>query len=345
MRIAIAACAVLIAFLASSALASTLRVPGGCPTIQSAIELATNGDTILVAPGSYGETAPIVFDTKGNVCLVSESGRAVTTINGAIELLNSSKIIVSGFAINGRVSITCNAGTVIERCAVANSTGSGIVVTHCPGGAYSDVEIVGNVIHDNFTHGVEGDLSGGKAVITGNEIYGNGASGVSITHSYCQISGNLIRDNGAQGISVSLGTASIFGNTIVRNVGTGARIVSGGSPFTATISGNIVALNGVSGVSGDAGGVYVVACCDVWGNGPSGAFNYGGSIPSQTGVGGNISTDPLFCSPALNDFSLPTGSPALTQSCGVMGAVTEMVCEGSDATGKTTWGRIKDLYR
>jgi hypothetical protein len=74
MRIATVACSVLIALLASSARASTLRVPGGCPTIQSAIELATSGDTILVAPGSYGGTAPIVFDTKGNVRLVSEAG-------------------------------------------------------------------------------------------------------------------------------------------------------------------------------------------------------------------------------------------------------------------------------
>gem|GEM_PF-4514908 len=345
MRIATAACAVLIVFLASSARASTLRVPGGCATIQSAIDLATNGDTILVAPGSYSETAPIVFDTKGNVRLVSEAGRAVTSINASLELLNSSKIIVSGFAINGRISIICNVGTVVEGCAVTNSTGSGIVITHCPAGAYSNVEIVGNIIHDNFTHGVEGDLSGGMAAITGNEIYGNGASGISITHSYCQISHNLIRDNGAHGISVSLGTFPILGNTIVRNVGAGVRIVSSGSPFTETISGNIVALNGMSGVSGDAGGVYVVACCDVWGNGPSAGLDYGGSIASQTGVGGNISVDPLFCSPSANDFSLSTASPALTQRCGAMGAVAERVCEGSDATRKTTWGRIKELYR
>lgn len=345
MRITTAACVVLIAFLASSARSSTLRVPGVCATIQGAVDLATNGDTILVAPGSYTETAPIVFDTKGNVRLASEAGRAVTSIDGSIELLNSSKIVVSGFTINGRIGIICNTGTVIEGCTVTNSAGSGIVVTRCPAGAYSDVEIVGNIIHDNLTNGVEGDLSGGKAEIAGNEIYGNGAAGVSITHSYCQISRNQIRDNGADGISVSLGTSSILGNTIVRNAGAGARFVSSGSPFTETISGDIVSLNGMCGISGDAGGIYLVACCDVWGNGPSAGLDYSGSIAGQTGVGGNISADPLFCSPSSNDFSLRAGSPALAQSCGAMGAVAERVCEGSTATKTTTWGRIRDLYR
>ncbi|HVO76937.1 MAG TPA: right-handed parallel beta-helix repeat-containing protein [Candidatus Bathyarchaeia archaeon] len=345
MRAATAVCAVVIVFLASSPRALTLRVPGNCATIQGAIDLATNGDTILVAPGSYGGTAAIVFDTKGNVRLVSEAGRAVTAIVGALELMNSNKIVVSGFTIAGGVGIICSGGTVVRDCAISNSTGSGIVITHCPAGAYSDATIVGNIIHDSFTHGVEGDLSGGEAAISGNEISGNGASGISITHSYCHISSNVIRDNGANGISVSLCTAFILRNTIVRNAGAGVRFATGGSAFDERISGSIVALNRASGLSGEPGGTYFVACCDVWGNGAPAGLDYAGAIADQTGTGGNISADPLFCSPSSNDFSLLIGSPALAQSCGEMGAFTEITCERPEATRTTTWGRIKTPYR
>jgi len=41
--------------LVSSAQAKTIHVPANLPTIQGAIVAAWNGDTVLVAPGTYVE--------------------------------------------------------------------------------------------------------------------------------------------------------------------------------------------------------------------------------------------------------------------------------------------------
>src|SRR5262249_3424302 len=54
------------------------RVPSDRPTIQSAIDDTTNGDTVLVAPGTYSEH----IDFKGKaITVTSESGPQVTIID------------------------------------------------------------------------------------------------------------------------------------------------------------------------------------------------------------------------------------------------------------------------
>ncbi len=343
MRTALRLSCVILPFLAPAVAATTLMVPGGYATIQAAVDQAQNGDTIIVAPGTYA--GGVLFDTKGNVRLLSSGGRAATTIAGDVELAGSSKIGVGGFTILGQVSIFCNTGTVIRDCEVANPGGSGIVIAGCPGGTYSDVRVEGNVIRANAGHGVEGELSGGKAAIAGNTIRDNSASGVSITHSYSEISGNVIHDNAGHGIAIIEGTSSMHANTIAANGGAGIHVTSGGKPFTQTIAADIAALNGTAGIFGDAGGVYDISCCDVWSNGPAGDLNYAGAISDRTGAGDNISANPLFCGPAVDIFSLMEGSPALAQSCGTMGARPAPGCAAPDAVRETAWGALKTIYK
>src|SRR5438094_10590364 len=62
-----------------TARAATINVPAGQPTIQAAINAASNGDTVLVAPGTYYEN--INFMGKA-IAVTSSGGPAVTTING-----------------------------------------------------------------------------------------------------------------------------------------------------------------------------------------------------------------------------------------------------------------------
>ena len=83
----------------------TIYVPSGQPTIQDAINAATEGDIIVVAPGTYLET--IDFLGKG-ITLRSSDGPSGTTIDGGgngsvVQCVNGegSDTILEGFTITG----------------------------------------------------------------------------------------------------------------------------------------------------------------------------------------------------------------------------------------------------
>jgi hypothetical protein len=118
---AIAVAAVLLT--ACPAAAATLRVPSGYPTIQAAVDSASAGDTVLVAPGTYTDwetrivsgfpRAACVY-LKDAVVLLSEQGPEVTTIDmqqAAVFQANvilgvglfSGQTLVEGFTVTGIV--------------------------------------------------------------------------------------------------------------------------------------------------------------------------------------------------------------------------------------------------
>src|SRR6188474_1029164 len=68
----------LLVVLPSLSYAAVRHVPAQYSTIQGAVNAASPGDTVLVAPGTYLEN---VYVPK-KVALLSESGPEVTTIDG-----------------------------------------------------------------------------------------------------------------------------------------------------------------------------------------------------------------------------------------------------------------------
>src|SRR5262245_38631204 len=121
-----------LAFLANPALAGTINVPADFPTIQAAINSATDGDLILVAPGTYVES--IDFLGK-DIVVQSVAGPYATTILGdgttTVVRFGSGETLaatLSGFTVtNGSPGIVCstNSSPTITYNIVANNVSAG----------------------------------------------------------------------------------------------------------------------------------------------------------------------------------------------------------------------------
>ena len=115
-----------------------LLVPTDYATIQSAIDVSTDGDTVLVAPGTYTGTGSQVIKLKGRAIEVrSIGGAAVTTIDGeslrqgvVCSSNESSSTIINGFTITGGAAnwgggIYCGGSSPTFRdCVITGNTAS-----------------------------------------------------------------------------------------------------------------------------------------------------------------------------------------------------------------------------
>ncbi|MCM2271960.1 MAG: right-handed parallel beta-helix repeat-containing protein [candidate division Zixibacteria bacterium] len=163
-----------------------IRVPADYATIQEAINAASEGDSILVSPGSY--SGPLALSGK-SVTLVSTHGPKVTTITGpdntnlmTISGPATSASIIEGFRFNGGLSaIWCrDAGPMIRRnlfiqqrqgdwAAIALGGETGYV-------GNSPARIINNTIVGCFGGGISSFSTSAPTImnniIAGNEKYG-----------------------------------------------------------------------------------------------------------------------------------------------------------------------------
>jgi hypothetical protein len=98
------------AYLPVVSSATIIHVPADFPTIQAAIDSTSNGDTVMVAPGTY---------TGGGNQNISTGGKAitVTTSGGPLVTVIDGSIIERGFDINGGEDST----TILEGFTIFNS--------------------------------------------------------------------------------------------------------------------------------------------------------------------------------------------------------------------------------
>jgi hypothetical protein len=228
---------VVVAFLFAATLpvaatATTIHVPADKPTIQGAIDGAVNGDTVLVADGTYKEN----IDFKGKAITVKSINGATTTIidGGGLDS-------VVRFAAQEGPSSILNGFTVQNGLAGSNSgyLGGGILV-NSSSPTITNNTITGNVGCDGLGIGIYF----GSPVVQGNTITNNKRTSCS-------------GGNGGGGILIlGASTAQIINNTVSSNVagnGVGGGGISMFSAGTPTIRGNIITGNSVDTSGGGIG--------------------------------------------------------------------------------------------
>ena len=281
-------------------LAKTINVPADQPTIQAGINSANNGDTVLVARGTYKEN----IDFKGKaITVASSNGPAKTVIDGG------------------------NIGTVVtfQTSEGPSSKLSGFTIRHGStsfgAGVYllgTSPTIVGNLFSANSeTSGGYGAAIGGNGsssyiaqnFFTKNTCDTQYLSGVVsfINTSSPIIVDNIFSANPCRAINMTLPEGSqpdVVNNTIVKN-SVGIRVAAGIATSQQVYENNLLYSNQV-GLEVDFGSS---------GNYPTWKNNlvYGGTtkymgIPDQTGTNGNISANPKLLS--AGNFHEQTGSPA-----------------------------------
>ncbi len=251
--------------------ASNIRVPSDQPTIQAAIDSAVDGDTVLVAPGTYYEK--IDFNGKA-ITVASEQGPAVTIIDanraGSVVAFDSSEgpaSVLNGFTLQngfgyaqnfyngGGISIFFSSPTVTDNIIINNSAcggGGGIgIISGSP-------VIQGNLIANNHQSGCSGGGGGGIRVLSDSEplILDN----VISNNSWHCGRGGGIHLNGT-------GVPTIKDNLITHNNVTGNCISStsqGGGIWAGFKMRAAIVQNLITGNSADeGGGIYwtMQTCC------------------------------------------------------------------------------------
>jgi PKD repeat protein len=199
---------------------NVLNVPGSYPTIQAAINASVNGDTVLVAPGTYFEN----IDFKGKLITVqSAQGPSVTTIDGSnlAPVVNFSTnetvaAVIQGFTLqHGNATGAFGyegAGVHING---ASPTVAGNVITantSCADGVGISVAFASPTIRDNTITG--NTKQPGCSGQSGGGIYVRGAASAQIIHN--SITNNTTDFGGGIGLFAA-GTPTLLNNTISNN--------------------------------------------------------------------------------------------------------------------------------
>ena len=285
----------------------TINVPGAAPTIQSAIDFASHGDTVLVQPGTYVEN--INFNGKnivlGSLFLTTQDTSFIssTKIDG-----NQIPHVVT-FNNNESGIATLSGFTIFNGMGSSSYHGGGILITN------SSPDINNCIIRDNQITWYGGGISiqGNcspilDGLIIKNNIATHHGGGIAILGGATPIIQNTLLFGNSTGelggaifIADGATKASLINCTLTKNTATGYNNVFGGG---ISISGqaDLDILNSI-----------------VWDNVPNQiddeydvdqSVNFSCVQNGHAGIG-NITNAPQFVDPISDDYNLQAGSPCI----------------------------------
>lgn len=295
--LSIALLSFLLLFVSSSIFATVIHVPSEQPTIQAGIDVATEGDTVLVADGTYSGVGNDWIDFHGkNLVVKSINGAQATILDGstdpsdtfvmAFRMSNAENqsSVIEGFEIrefNAAGIQSLGASPTIKNCIFSNNISRQVIGGR--GGAIfisdSDSLLLQNCI---FTSNVVVALLSdfGLFPSMGGAIYSKNSSFKIIG---CTFSGN--EAEGYLGIP-PLQDANGFGGAIyIENTPNAIIDIS-----NCIIYGNSADSGGAIYYSGESNNINL-DCNNLYENG---SIPFEGSIADQAEINGNFSADPLF---------------------------------------------------
>ena len=184
-------------------LVRVIHVPADRPTIQTGIDAAIDGDTVLVAPGSYPEQ----IDYKGKGIVVrSSDGPEMTVLNPAnapvVTFLNiePTSAELSGFTVRNAIGdwsvLVANRAEPLIQQNIFRDFTDGYVRIYC---YESHPRIIRNLFFDNVTgDACIGVDRSGAADIINNTFDGNSAGFYSWGHTLAK--NNIITNSAEYGI-------------------------------------------------------------------------------------------------------------------------------------------------
>ncbi len=285
--------------------AATLNVPAQYQTIQAGVNAAVNGDTVLVADGTYSGPGNRDIDFHGkSLTVASQHGPASTIIDCGGSKSTDGSGNHRGFYIHSGEKTATISGFTVKNGYETNI--DGVVDSGCGGGIYNENGI-GTI---SVTKCI---LSGNTACYCGGGIYNYNYDTGRISMTNCTVSGNTISISGGKGGgiynynfngTISMKNCSVSGNTAsyastdTVNYGQGGGIYNANSDtddtggtisvMSCSVSGNkagyggggIYNINSASAGTRDAIGTISVTNCVVSGNAVSsakmGSYDYGG---------------------------------------------------------------------
>jgi len=334
-RVALSVVVLLSAALTASAVTHVVDVggTGDYTTIRTAVDAASDGDTVLVLPGSYtGINNRFIRFYGDNLVVRSSTGAVSTTIDGEgdgpiFDLRDGEDptSVIQGFTMQNAYKYT-NGGALV--CHTASATVMDCIFDDCSsglnGGAVSCYECTTAIENCVFT----GCGAGGHA----GAIYAYRAP--------VRVSGCVFYDNASPQDVVYLNDSpgTVTRCTFSHN---GPEAIGIGSATTATVTNCVFAFASSGGaVRCQGSGDLQISHCVVW-------ANAGGDSLCAT-YHDNLFVDPLFCDGPGYDYTYCADSPCVAGINGWgewVGALGQGCPPCAPAVEQSSWGAVKALYR
>lgn len=211
-----------VAGLRSTIAQKTIKVPGDFSTIQEAIDVAAEGDTIEIAAGTYNE---VLIIEKDRITLQGD-GQDSTVISGndtddTIYLNNVRNVVISDLKItNGEQGIhSVYSSFLCKNSKVQSNKRRGLNVSY---NSYATIQSV--LVQNNNDDGLR-IRRGSTAFIENSEFDSNGGPGLGVRgDANAYVNNSTFSKNGVGIASFTGSFVEIYQSAITSNTGGGVRL-------------------------------------------------------------------------------------------------------------------------